>query len=154
MSEIRAFLSEDEEEHKCSDSLPDFPLSIPTAKHKAPKKFSEKTPTQMTGNKKKSPKRKSSSTDEGIPPKRSSPPMDNANTKRRSSSTDEGNSPPKRSSPPMDNANTKKMNLRSALDKEGKVPYQRRRSLPKTMRLTNQIWKKSTIYLCKKASTN
>ena len=128
MSEIRAFLSEDEEEHRSSDSLPDFPLPIPTAKHKAPKKFSEKNPTQMTGNKKKSPKRKSSSTDEG--------------------------SPPKRSSPPMDKANTKKMNLRLALDKEGKVPYQRRRrGLPKMMRLTYQIWKKSTTYLCQKTST-
>ena len=83
----------------------------------------------MTGNKKKSPKRKSSSTDEGSPPKRSSPPMDKVNTK-------------------------KKMNLRSALDKEGKVPYQRRRrGLPKMMRLTHQIWKKSTTYLCQKAST-
>ena len=83
----------------------------------------------MTGNKKKSPKRKSSSTDEG--------------------------SPPKISSPPMDKANTKKMNLRSALDKEGKVPYQRRRrSLSKMMRLTYQIWKKSTTYLCQKASNN
>ena len=130
MSEIRAFLSEDEEEHRSSDSLPDFPLPIPTAKHKAPKKFSEKNPTQMTGNRKKSPKRTSSSTDEG--------------------------SPPKRSFPPMDKANTKEMSLRSALDKEGKVPFQRRRrrSLPKMMRLTYQIWKKSTTYLCQKASTN
>ena len=44
MSEIRAFLSEDEEEHRSSDSLPDFPLPIPTAKHKATKKFSEEKP--------------------------------------------------------------------------------------------------------------
>ena len=79
-----------EEEHRSSDSLPDFPFPIHTAKHKVPKKFSEKNPTQMTGKKKKCPKRKSSSTDEGSPPKRSSLPMDKTNTKKNEAKVSTG----------------------------------------------------------------
>ena len=113
MLEIRAFFLK-MREHRSSDSLPDFPLPIPTAKHKAPKKFSEKNPTQMTGNKKESPKRKSSSTDEGSSPKRSSPAMDKANTKKCESKVSAGQRrkssiPKKKKSPKDDKANISDM---------------------------------------------